>query len=162
MTAVTRRAEDRRSASNVINNSISVSLAGYDVGCTTNTSSPRTFSWISTKTSMSAKRRIEARVSGNFSVAATASARGRLLLQATIFMLLGRKRGSPGRLDAGRAAFYQRLPCLSMNGAGRIPAGLAQDHIVNPSCRLSGNHHGHVSPVMIERTRGNVVELHDF
>ena len=32
----------------------------------TNTSSPRTFSWISTNTSMSAKRRIEARVSGRF------------------------------------------------------------------------------------------------
>ena len=40
---------------------------------------------------MSAKRRIEARVSGSFSVAATASASGRLLLQATIFMLFGRQ-----------------------------------------------------------------------
>ncbi len=46
-----------------------------------------------------------ARVSGNFSVAATASARGRLLLQATIFMLLGRCGGSSDRLDAGTAAF---------------------------------------------------------
>ena len=36
---------------------------------------------------MSAKRRTEARVSGRLRIAATASASGRLLLQATIFML---------------------------------------------------------------------------
>ena len=35
------------------------------VGWTTNTSSPRTFSWISTNTSSSAKRRTEASVSGS-------------------------------------------------------------------------------------------------
>src|ERR1700733_789306 len=86
MTAVIRRAEDRRSASNVMSNSIRLSLAGNEVDWITNTSSPRTFSWISTNTSMSANRRTDARVSGRFRLAATALARGRLLLQATIFM----------------------------------------------------------------------------
>ncbi len=52
-----RRAEARRSASVMISNSIKWSLAGYDVDWTMNTSDPRTFSWISTKISMSAKRR---------------------------------------------------------------------------------------------------------
>jgi hypothetical protein len=56
MTAVMRRAEDRRNASIMISISIRWSLAGYDVDWRTNTSSPRTFSWISTKISWSAKR----------------------------------------------------------------------------------------------------------
>ncbi len=105
MTAVIRRADERRSASSVTSSSISVSFAGYEVDCITNTSSPRTFSWISTNTSISANRRIEARVSGNFNVAATASASGRLLLQATIFMQLGRTEESSDRLDSGLGAF---------------------------------------------------------
>src|SRR5437868_5375568 len=46
----------------------------------TNTSSPRTFSWISTKISMSEKRRTLALVRGKFKYAEIASARGRLLL----------------------------------------------------------------------------------
>jgi hypothetical protein len=44
-------------------------------------------------------------VSGNFNVAATASASGRLLLQATIFMWLGRTEESSDRLDSGLGAF---------------------------------------------------------
>src|ERR1700676_1488787 len=52
-----RRAEARRSASMMISNSIRWSLAGNDVDWMTNTSAPRTFSWISAKISMSAKRR---------------------------------------------------------------------------------------------------------
>src|SRR4051794_17324130 len=162
MTAVIRRAELRRSASSVTSSSISVSFAGYEVGCTTKTSSPRTFSWISTNTSMSAKRRMEAPVSGSFNVAATASARGRLLLQATIFMLFCCQVGSSDRFYAGLAAFYQRLLRLSMNGLARLPAGLAGDHVVHPPGRLGRDHDGNVGPVAGERARGNVVELHDL
>src|SRR5690348_839982 len=52
----------------------------------TKTSSPRTFSWISTNTSMSEKRRTLASVSGMCRYAEIASASGRLALQARIFM----------------------------------------------------------------------------
>jgi len=64
MTAVMRRAEERRSASMMISSSIRWSLVGNAVDCSTNTSAPRTFSWISTKISMSAKRRTTALASG--------------------------------------------------------------------------------------------------
>ncbi|BAE49395.1 hypothetical protein amb0591 [Paramagnetospirillum magneticum AMB-1] len=53
----------------------------------TKTSSPRTFSWISTKTSLSENRRITALVMDMVRYSAIASARGRLLLQARIFMM---------------------------------------------------------------------------
>src|ERR1700759_3032535 len=52
-----RCAEERRSASVMINSSIRWSLAGKEVDCRMKASEPRTFSWISTKISMSAKRR---------------------------------------------------------------------------------------------------------
>src|SRR5487761_576881 len=86
MTAVARRAEPRLSASSVTSNSIRLSFAGYDVGWMTKTSSPRTFSWISTNTSISEKRRTLASVSGMCRYAEIASASGRLALQARIFM----------------------------------------------------------------------------
>src|SRR5271166_3469547 len=73
------------------------------------------FSWISTNTSMSAKRRTEARVSGRLSAAATASASGRLLLQATIFMRLG----SSGGIRLGTQGGY--------SGAGRGGKGPADN-----------------------------------
>jgi hypothetical protein len=60
-----RRAEARRSASVMISSSIRWSLAGNDVDWMMKTSEPRTFSWISTKISMSAKRRTLALVSGS-------------------------------------------------------------------------------------------------
>src|ERR1700746_1311985 len=127
MTAVTPRAERRCNASRLTSTPIRLSFAGYDVDWITNTSSPRTFSWISTNTSMSAKRRIEARVRGSFSVAATASASGRLLLQATIFIPLGCQGGSSGRpFDAGVLAFYQRPLGLSMNRLVRIGGALGR------------------------------------
>src|SRR5437762_3356021 len=56
MTAVARRVEARFSASSVISSSIKLSFAGYEVDWTMKTSSPRTFSWISTKISMSEQR----------------------------------------------------------------------------------------------------------
>jgi len=59
-----RRPDARRSASMMMSNSIRWSLAGNDVDWITKTSLPRTFSWISTKISMSAKRRTTALVSG--------------------------------------------------------------------------------------------------
>ncbi len=59
-----RRADERRNASTMISNSIRWSLAGYEVDWMTKTSVPRTFSWISTNTSMSAKRRTTALVNG--------------------------------------------------------------------------------------------------
>ena len=59
-----RRAEPRFSASMMTSSSIRLSLAGKEVDWMTNTSSPRTFSWISTNTSMSEKRRMLALISG--------------------------------------------------------------------------------------------------
>src|SRR5712671_1713803 len=59
-----RRADDRRSASVMIRSSIRWSLAGNDVDWMIKASEPRTFSWISTKISISAKRRTTALVSG--------------------------------------------------------------------------------------------------
>ena len=64
ITAVIRRAEERFSASMMISSSIRWSFAGNEVDCSTNTSAPRTFSLISTKISMSAKRRTSALASG--------------------------------------------------------------------------------------------------
>src|SRR5689334_21911587 len=161
MTAVTRRAELRRSASSVTSSSISVSLAGYEVDCTTNTSSPRTFSWISTNTSISAKRRIDARVRGSCRVAATASTRGRLLLQATSFIVSGRLVTSSDQFyPAGLAAFYQRLLWLSMNRLPRLPAGLPRDHVVDPAGGLGCHDHRNVCPEVVQRSGRNVVELH--
>jgi hypothetical protein len=64
MTAVMRRADARRSASMMMSSSIKWSLAGAEVDWITNTSSPRTFSWTSTKISMSAKRRTTHLASG--------------------------------------------------------------------------------------------------
>jgi hypothetical protein len=81
-----RRAEARLSGSMQISSSITLSFAGYDADCMRNTSSPRMFSWISTNTSMSEKRRIVASTSGMLRNAAMASASGRLLLPAIIFM----------------------------------------------------------------------------
>ncbi len=60
-----RRAEDRRAASIMISSSIRWSFAGNEVDWTMNTSSPRTFSWSSTKISMSAKRRTMHLASGS-------------------------------------------------------------------------------------------------
>src|ERR1700759_1082025 len=76
------RAEERRSASVMINSSIRWSLAGNEVDCRMKASEPRTFSWISTKTSMSAKRRTTALVSGSPSPSAMAWASAGLELPA--------------------------------------------------------------------------------
>src|SRR6188768_3615098 len=81
-----RRAEARRSASVMISNSIRWSLAGNDVDWMMNTSEPRTFSWIWTKISMSAKRRTTALVSGRRSQLAISCARAGLELPATSLM----------------------------------------------------------------------------
>src|SRR4029453_11637522 len=81
-----RRAEERRSASVMISNSIRWSLAGNDVDWMMKASEPRTFSWISTKISMSAKRRTTALVSGNPSPAAISCAKAGLELPATSLM----------------------------------------------------------------------------
>ena len=66
MTAVIRLADPRFSASMQTSSSIKLSFAGYDVDWMTKVSSPRTFSSISTKHSMSEKRRTLARQSGMF------------------------------------------------------------------------------------------------
>src|ERR1700761_5014654 len=83
MTAVMRRADDRRSASVMISNSIRWSLAGNEVDWMMKTSEPRTFSKTSTKISLSAKRRTLALVSGKFSQSAISLARAGLELPAT-------------------------------------------------------------------------------
>src|SRR4051794_8550050 len=81
-----RRAEERRSASVMISNSIKWSFAGNEVDWMTKASEPRTFSWISTKISMSAKRRTTALVSGRSRPCAMACARAGLELPATSLM----------------------------------------------------------------------------
>src|ERR1700732_91922 len=78
-----RRAEARRSASVMIRSSIRWSLAGNDVDWMMKTSEPRTFSWISTKISMSAKRRTVALVGGICSQLAISCASAGLELPAT-------------------------------------------------------------------------------
>src|SRR3989441_12392357 len=78
-----RRADDRRSASVMIKSSIRWSLAGNDVDWMMKASEPRTFSWISTKISISAKRRTTALVSGSPSPPAISRARAGLELPAT-------------------------------------------------------------------------------
>src|ERR1700692_394326 len=78
-----RRAEARRSASVMIRSSIRWSLAGNDVDWMMKTSEPRTFSWISTKISMSAKRRTTALVSGTCSQSEISCAKAGLELPAT-------------------------------------------------------------------------------
>src|ERR1700761_6359100 len=86
MTAVMRRADERRSASVMINSSIKWSLAGNDVDWMMKTSEPRTFSSTSTKISLSAKRRTLALVSGKFSQSAISLASAGLELPATSLM----------------------------------------------------------------------------
>src|ERR1700687_4902992 len=78
-----RRAEARRSASVMISNSIRWSLAGNDVDWMMKTSEPRTFSWIWTKISMSAKRRTTALVSCRSRPLAISCASAGLELPAT-------------------------------------------------------------------------------
>src|ERR1700744_810287 len=78
-----RRADERRSASVMINRSIKWSLAGYEVAWMMKTSEPRTFSSTSTKISLSAKRRTLALVSGKFSQSAISLASAGLELPAT-------------------------------------------------------------------------------
>src|SRR6266436_9748126 len=78
-----RRADDRRNASVMIRSSIRWSLTGNDVDWMMKASEPRTFSWISTKISMSAKRRTTALVSGTPRPAAISCASAGLELPAT-------------------------------------------------------------------------------
>src|ERR1700710_2203563 len=70
----------------MISNSIRWSLAGNDVDWMTKTSEPRTFSWIWTKISMSAKRRTMALVSDSSSHPAISCASAGLELPATSLM----------------------------------------------------------------------------
>src|SRR3954465_13646562 len=81
-----RRADARRSASVMISSSIRWSLAGNDVDWMMKASEPRTFSWISTKISMSAKRRTTALVSDRSSPSAMACAKAGFELPATSLM----------------------------------------------------------------------------
>src|SRR6266704_147543 len=78
-----RRADDRRSASVMIKSSIRWSLVGNDVDWMMKASEPRTFSWISTKISMSAKRRTTALASVRPSPWAISCASAGLELPAT-------------------------------------------------------------------------------
>src|SRR3984957_1937959 len=70
----------------MIKSSIKWSLAGNDVDWITKTSEPRTFSWISTKISMSAKRRTMALVGARCSQSAISCASAGLELPATSLM----------------------------------------------------------------------------
>src|ERR1700712_5492838 len=81
-----RRADERRSASVMISSSIKLSLAGNDVDWMMKASEPRTFSRISTKISLSAKRRTLALVSGRCSQLAISCASAGLEWPATSLM----------------------------------------------------------------------------
>src|SRR2546423_15687707 len=81
-----RCADDRRSASVMIKSSIRWSLVGNDVDCRMKASEPRTFSWISTKISMSAKRRTTPLVRGTPIPSAIACASAGLELPAISLM----------------------------------------------------------------------------
>src|ERR1700692_3321733 len=120
-----RRADARRSASMMINSSIIWSLAGYDVDCRMKTSAPRTFSWISTKTSMSAKRRTIALVSEGPREPPVASASAGLELPATSLMapLLPAIPSSPAR-PAETFADLIQAACRTRNmNQDLVPAG---------------------------------------
>src|SRR4051794_40381899 len=78
-----RRADEQRSASVMIKSSIKWSLAGNDVDWMMKASEPRTFSWISTKISMSAKRRTTALASCRSRPLAISCAKTGLELPAT-------------------------------------------------------------------------------
>src|SRR3984893_16565103 len=107
-----RRADDRRSASVMIRSSIRWSLAGNEVDWMMKASEPRTFSWISTKISMSAKRRTTALVSGRSSPLAMAFFRPRVGIAGNQLdgAVLGRHRGfSPGL--AGDNVQHIGFPC---------------------------------------------------
>src|SRR5882724_10021271 len=131
-----RRADDRRSASVMISNSIRWSLAGNDVDWMMKASEPRTFSWISTKISMSAKRRTTALVSGRLSPPAMACARDGLELPATSLMepFLADIEASPRALLATTFSIsgypWNRLFSQARRYQGECAAG-------NPSPRFS-------------------------
>ena len=82
----------------------------------TKTSSPRTFSLISTKISISEKRRMLAWVSGRFRQAEMASASGRLLLPVRIFI------GVNPSSTSGRGRTEQPCPQSSQRRAEYIQA----------------------------------------
>jgi hypothetical protein len=122
MTAVIRAADARLSASMRISSSIRLSFAGNEFDWITKTSCPRTFSWISTKISMSAKRFTWPLVRGSFRCAPIASARGRLELPATSFIVgvvRPSGRGSKGMYasTAVRRALLARGPTPVNGGA---------------------------------------------
>src|ERR1051325_7868749 len=81
-----RSAEERCSASGMIRKYIRWSLDGNEVDCRMKASEPRTFSWISTKISMSAKRRTTPLVRGTPIPSAIACASAGLELPAISLM----------------------------------------------------------------------------
>src|SRR5579872_2806342 len=117
-----RRADARRSASVMIRSSIRWSLAGNDVDWITNTSEPRTFSWISTKISMSAKRRTTALVSGRSNQLAISLARVGLELPATSLIepFLADIAASPRALLATTFSISQNPPISAFDKRGDI------------------------------------------
>src|SRR5260363_154547 len=88
MAAVMRPADARFSASAIITSSIRRSFAGALVDCNTKTSLPRTFSWISTRTSPSEKRLTAALPIGRSRIPATARASSGLALHVNIIRRL--------------------------------------------------------------------------
>src|SRR5437660_1524181 len=105
----------------VIRSSIRWSLAGKLVDWMTNMSSPRTFSRISTKISLSEKRRMLALTSGKASLAEIASASGRLLLPVSIFI-------DRGPLPPGLV----HVKSLVTNDKTALPGRDAADHTNRP------------------------------
>src|SRR5437868_13192475 len=145
-----RRADDRRNASVMMSNSIKLSLAGNDVDWIMKASEPRTFSWISTKISMSAKRRTTALASGSLRPLAISCANKGLELPATSLIepFLADIDASPrSPVDTtlsisdllGLARFDERGDIKA--GPERQPAGLrfpAQNPGRRPGCGTSG------------------------
>ncbi len=80
-----RWADARLSASIMISSSMRVSLTGGQVGCTTKTSAPRTFSFTCTKTSPSENRETSASEMGSRRYWAISSASARFALPENSF-----------------------------------------------------------------------------
>src|SRR3979411_799062 len=120
-----RRADERRSASVMISSSIKWSLTGNDVDWMMKASEPRTFSWISTKISMSAKRRTTALASGWSRPLAISCASAGLELPATSLIepFLADIDASPRALLDTMFSIYDTHGTARFDGRGDIKEG---------------------------------------
>src|SRR5262245_42756336 len=135
-----RRADARLNASIITRSSIKLSLTGGQVGWTTNTSWPRTFSLICTYTSPSEKRETSASPSLTCRCWAISSARGRFALPEKIFRSYGmaspsfypRLAGAGGIEPPLRGPKPRVLPLDDAPSSCRFPSGARRAHCGTP------------------------------